>query len=59
MEAAVACRILNIQRTNSDSVSSRKQLSRAVKIPNTASAMQRNFLSREFMRNSTYGVIEV
>ena len=25
---------------------------------NTASTMKRNFLRREFMRNSTYGVIE-
>ena len=42
----------------SDSVSSRKQKKSSSQNTNTASTMKRNFLGREFMRNSTYGVIE-
>ena len=45
------------KRTNSDSVSSRKQ-KKSSQNTNTASTMKRNFLRRAFMRNSTYGVIE-
>ena len=58
MVATVVCRILSSAHTNSDSVSSRKQ-GRAVRKTNTASTMKRNVLRREFMRNSTYSVIEV
>ena len=45
------------KRTNSDSVSSRKQ-KKSTQNTNTASTMKRNFSRREFLRNSTYGVIE-
>ena len=45
------------KRTNSDSVSSRKQ-KKSSKNTTTASAMKSNFLRREFIRNSTFGVIE-
>ena len=44
--------------TNSDSFSSRKQ-KKSSQNTNAASTMKRNFLRLEFMRNSTYGVIEV
>ena len=50
-------RSLSWKRTSSDSVSSRKQKKSSQNL-NTASTMKRNFLRREFMRNSTYGVIE-
>ena len=45
------------KRTNSNSVSSIKQ-TKSSQNTNTASTMKRNFLRPEFMRNSTYGVIE-
>ena len=45
-------------RTNSDSFSSRKQ-KKSSQNTNAASTMKGKFLRREFMRNSTYGAIEV
>ena len=48
---------LSCKRISSDSVSSRKQ-KKSTPNTNTESTAKRNFLRREFMRNSTYGVIE-
>ena len=57
MVPTVACWILTTQRTNSDSISSRKQ-SRAVKCQFSI-YNEETFLRGEFVRHSTYGAIEV